>query len=159
MLNFFLLKAAARRYAMAVGMAIIPFSSVRIFLLRACGVTVGKGCYIGFNVSCDTNYPELISIGDNVTISHNCMLITHSMTPAQSYLGNFYRRVAKVSIDDGAWIGANSIILPGVSVGRDCMIGAGSVVACSTDHRSLWVGNPCRRVRSIEAEIAFKIDR
>jgi acetyltransferase-like isoleucine patch superfamily enzyme len=147
---FLLVKAAIRRYAMSLGMAMLPFSIARVFILRACGVTVGRGCYIGFNVICDTNYPELIRIGENVTISHNCMLITHTGTPTKSNLGNLYKRVAAIDIGDGAWIGANSTVLPGVSVGEDCMIGAGSVVTSSTDPLSLWAGNPCRRIRSLE---------
>ncbi len=155
----FLIRAAFRRYAMAMGMAAIPFSFARVLLLRACGVTIGKGCYIGFNVVCDTNYPELVSIGDNVTISHNCMLIAHTATPAQSFLGGIYRDTAHVKIESGAWIGANSTILPGVSIGKDCMIGAGSVVTQSTDQRSLWAGNPCRKIRSIEAADSRKIGK
>lgn len=148
----FLIKAAIRRYAMSIGMAAVPFSFVRVLLLRACGVTVGRGCYIGFNVVCDTNYPELVTIGDNVTISHNCMLITHTATPAQSFLGKFYRGAAQIKIENGAWIGANSTILPGILIGKDCMIGAGSVVTRSTDERSLWAGNPCRRIKTIAAK-------
>ena len=86
----FLIKAACRRYLMSFAMAIIPFSSIRIFFLRLCGISVGRGCYVGFNVACDTNYPELISIGDNVTISHGSMLITHTQSPACSWLSGIY---------------------------------------------------------------------
>ena len=136
---------------MSIGMAIAPFSVIRIFLLRACGVTIGRGCYIGFNVSCDTNYPELISIGDRVTISHNCMLISHTGTPAKGFLANLYRQSGSIKIGNGAWVGAQSIVLPGVSIGEDCLIGAGSVVSTSTDPRSLWAGNPCRRIKSLAA--------
>lgn len=153
----FLIKAAIRRYAMSIGMAAIPFSFVRVLLLRACGVTIGRGCYIGFNVVCDTNFPELVVIGDNVTISHNCMIITHTASPARSFLAKVYLASEQVNIGNGAWIGANSTILPGISVGKDCMIGAGSVVTRSTDERSLWAGNPCQRIKSIAAKDSQEI--
>lgn len=149
---FFLIKAAFRRYLMMIGMSLIPFSAMRISVLRICGVRVGRGCYIGFNVICDTNYPELIRIGNGVTISHNCMLLSHTQTPCESWLGKRYDSQAPVNVGNGAWIGACCIILPGVDIGEDCMIGAGSVVTRSTDKRSMWAGNPIRRIKSLMPE-------
>jgi acetyltransferase-like isoleucine patch superfamily enzyme len=141
--------AAIRRYLMAFGMFLIPFSAMRAILLRFCGVKVGCGCYIGFNVICDTNFAELITIGDHVTISHNTLIFAHTATPAKSHLATVYNRVAPVRIDDGAWIGANCTILPGVTIGRDCMVGAGSVVAKDTDDLCLYAGNPCRKIKEL----------
>lgn len=141
--------AAIHRYLMAFGMFIIPFSAMRAILLRICGVKVGRGCYIGFNVICDTNFAELITIGDCVTISHNTLIFCHTATPAKSYLATVYNKVAPVRIEDGAWIGANCTILPGVTIGRDCMVGAGSVVAKDTDALCLYAGNPCRKIKEL----------
>lgn len=146
---FFLMRAAFRRYLMMLGMSLIPFSAMRVMVLRMCGIKIGRGCFIGFNVICDTNFPELIRIGNAVTISHNCLLITHTQTPCNSMLSRIYQVRGPVSIGDGAWIGASSIVLPGVSVGEDCMIGAGSVVTKSTDRQSMWAGNPSRRIKSV----------
>ncbi len=143
--------SALRRYLMAVGMFVIPFSSLRVWLLRLCGVKVGNGCYIGFNVICDTNFSELVEIGNQVTISHNTLIFAHTATPAQSYLGGIYNQVKNVKIADGAWIGANCTILPGVTIARDCMVGAGSVVTKSTDQLSLYAGNPCRKIKDLSA--------
>ena len=145
----FLILAAFRRYLMMLGMSLCPLSSMRVVVLRLCGVSVGRGCFIGFNVHCDTNFPELIRIGNNVTISHNCMLMSHTETPCPSWLGGKYKVRAKVEICDGAWIGAHSLLLPGVTVASDCMVGAGSVVTKSTDQHALWAGNPCRRIKSL----------
>ncbi len=134
---------------MAIGMVVIPFSSVRVALLRLCGVRVGRGCYVGFHVICDTNFAERITIGDNVTISHGTQIYTHTMTPAKSHLASLYREVKPVRIGDGAWIGAQCLILPGVSIGSDCFVGAGSVVAKSTEPCSVYAGNPCRKIKSL----------
>ena len=108
---------------MSIGMFVIPFSYLTIRLLRLCGVKIGEGCWIGFNVICDTNFAELMTIGDNVTISHNTMIITHTMSSVGSYLANIYNKKAPVKIEDGAWIGANCIVLPNVTIGRNCMVG------------------------------------
>lgn len=141
--------AALRRYLMMVGMFLLPFSSLRVLVMRLCGVRIGKGCYVGFNVAFDTNFPSLIRIGRNVTISHNVSIYTHTATPAESRLAGVYDDTAPVVIGDGAWISANALVLPGVEIGPDCMIGAGSVVTKSTEAGSLYAGNPARKVRSI----------
>ena len=141
--------AAFRRYVMACGMFLIPFSVVRVILLKCCGVKLGRGCFIGFNVICDTNFAEQITIGNNVTISHNTLILSHTATPANCYLATVYNKVAPVRIEDGAWIGANCTILPGVTIGKDCMVGAGSVVAKDTDALCLYAGNPCRKIKEL----------
>jgi acetyltransferase-like isoleucine patch superfamily enzyme len=55
---------------------------------------------------------------------------------------------APISIEDDVWIGANVIILKGITVGRGSVIGAGSVVTRSIPPGQIWVGNPARFVRS-----------
>jgi acetyltransferase-like isoleucine patch superfamily enzyme len=142
-----LCSAFFRRYLMMVGMNVVPFSSVRAWVLRLCGVRVGSDCYIGFNVICDTNYASLITIGDKVTISHNTSIFAHTATPVKSHLSWIYHDVRAVSIKNGAWIGAHCILLPGVTIGENCMIGAGSVVTKSTDACSVYAGNPCRKIK------------
>lgn len=141
---------ALRRYTMMIGMNIIPFSSMRIFLMRLCGVTIGKRCYVGFNFVFDTNFPEIITIGNGVTISHNVSIYTHTGTSVNSRLASVYCVNKPVIIKDGAWISANSILLPGVEIGNDCLIGAGAVVIGATDPCSLYAGNPARKIKSIE---------
>ena len=144
-----LVVAAFRRYVMTFGMAILPLSVMRVFLLRFCGVKVGNGCYIGFNVICDTNYAELVTISDNVTISHDTVIYVHTASPVKSPLSELYKQVLPVTIENGAWIGAGCIVLPGVTIAQDCMIGAGSVVARSTEPSSLYAGNPCKMIKSL----------
>jgi acetyltransferase-like isoleucine patch superfamily enzyme len=141
--------AAVRRYALMLGMSWLPFSALRILVLRLCGVRIGDGCYVGFNVLFDTNYPELITIGDHVTISHDVRIYTHTITPANSRLARVYHTTAAVHIGDGAWLAANSLICPGVTVAPDCLIAAGAVVTKSTEPGWLFAGNPARRIKPI----------
>ena len=147
-----LLLAFFRRYAMMIGMWLLPFSSLRIVMLRMCGVRIGHGCYVGFNVVFDTNFPELISVGDRVTLSHNVAIYTHTITPVASRLAGVYQTTGAVTIGQGAWVCAQSLILPGVEIGADCLIGAGSVVTKSTESGWLYAGNPARRIKPIVFE-------
>jgi len=83
-------------------MAGIPFSRFRVVLLKMYGVKLERGCYIGFNVICDTNFSHLITIGDRVTISHNTLIFTHTATPAKNRLARFqppHRRRLHISAD------------------------------------------------------------
>jgi maltose O-acetyltransferase len=136
---------------MSAGMFLLPFSCLRVCLLRCCGVKIGKGCYIGFNVICDTNFPEMLEIQNQVTISHNTLIFTHTITPCKSYLSTIYRHVKKVKIENGAWIGANCTILPGVTIKKNSMVGAGSVVSIDTHSHCLHAGNPCKKIKDLRS--------
>ena len=145
--------AAFRRYAMVLGMTILPFSRLRVLLLRSCGARVGSGCYIGFNVIFDTNYTELIAIGNNVTISHDTVIYTHTISPVVSPLSELYNQILPVTINNGAWIGARCIVLPGVTISKNCIVGAGSVVSRSTEPNCLYVGNPCKLIKVLHLDM------
>ena len=108
---------------------------------------IGNGNYIGFNVFPDTNFPSLIKIGSNVTISHNVSFYTHTATPVKSYLSNKYNLSKEIVVKDGAWIGAGSIILPGSIIEENCFIGAGSVLRGNTKKYALYAGNPCKQIK------------
>jgi len=146
---FFLVRAAARRYTMWLT-DILPFSSLRIIVLRLCGAKIGHRCYVGFGVKVDTNYPELILIEDDVTISHECMLITHTQSPVSSPLSRRYNQVKPIQIKRGAWIGARSLVLPGAIIEKDCLIGAGSTVCGITAAGTVWAGNPISQKKFVD---------
>lgn len=147
----FLATAALRRYAMLIGMNMLPLSIMRVWLLRLCGVTIGVDCYVGFGVMVDTNYPNLIKIGNHVTISHGCIFVTHTQSPVTySPLKKMINDVREIVIQDGSWLGLKVILLPGAIVRTNCLIGAGSVVpAIETKPNSLYAGNPARFKRYI----------
>ena len=134
---------------MSAGMFLLPFSCLRVWLLRCCGFKIGKGCYIGFNVFCDTNYPGMLEIQNHVTISHNTLIFTHTITPCNCLLSTVYRQIKKVKIGNGAWVGANCTILPGVTISENSMVGAGSVVSSDTHPLYLHAGNPCKKIKKI----------
>lgn len=93
-----------------------------------------------------------LSIGDNIVISTNVTILTHdysytiglkaSNQPVLTDIAIF----KPVSIGNETFIGANSVILPGSSIGDYCIIGAGSVIKGNIENYSIMIGNPAKKV-------------
>jgi carbonic anhydrase/acetyltransferase-like protein (isoleucine patch superfamily) len=92
-----------------------------------------------------------IRIGNHCQIAQFCTLVAsnHTVETAQ-YMIDAPWETSKVSIDieEDVWIGANCVILPGVTIGRGAVIGAGAVVTKDVPAYSIYVGNPARFLRS-----------
>lgn len=93
-----------------------------------------------------------VTIGDNVQIAPNVSIYTagHPIHPDSRNSG--YEYGIPVVIGDNVWIGGNVVILPGVTIGSNSVIGAGSVVAKDVPEWVIAVGNPCRVARAITEE-------
>jgi maltose O-acetyltransferase len=107
-----------------------------------CGENVGLG---------DTEFIDYapIYIGNNVGFSFRNIVITstHDFT-------DFNNVIAKsIIIEDNVWITTNVTILPGVRIGKNSVIGAGSVVVNDIPPNVLAVGNPCKPIKNINREI------
>ncbi|WP_104082526.1 DapH/DapD/GlmU-related protein [Cryobacterium sp. Y11] len=119
----------------------------RVCALRAAGVQIGSGCRILSDIA--TTEPWLISVGDRVTISSGVTFITHDGS------GWLYRdirgrrfRFAPISVGSDVFIGAGVTVLPGVSIGDRCVVGAGSVVTASVPAESVVAGVPARPIKA-----------
>lgn len=125
---------------------------------QACdnGMTVGKDCSIQDGVLCDPSHAWLITIGDRVTIAPRVMIFAHDAS-SKNKLG--YSMIGRVSIGNDVFIGAGSIILPGVDVGDNVIIGAGSVVKCSIPAGYLAVGNPARIICTTESFVSKRSEQ
>lgn len=90
-----------------------------------------------------------VTFGDNVFVAPNCGFYTagHAMDVEQRAQGLEYAYPIKVG--SNVWIGAHVCVLPGVTIGDNTIIGAGSVVNKSIPANVLAVGNPCRVLRRI----------
>ena len=110
-------------------------------------IEVGENFYA--NVNCVILDGAKVSFGDNVFIAPNCGFYTagHPLDVAQRNQGLEY--AYPIRIGNNVWIGANVSVLPGVTIGDNCVIGAGSVVTKDIPANSLAVGNPCKVIRSI----------
>lgn len=116
---------------------------------RRKGATVGEGCRI--LTSRFGSEPWLISIGSRVTVSSDVVFVNHDGSGwlVSDEKGRRYR-YARISVGDGCFIGAGSIIMPGVRIGSRCVIGAGSVVTKSIPSGSVVAGNPAKYICEYE---------
>lgn len=117
---------------------------------RKIGVTVGKNAHFYGQISWGTE-PWLISLGDNVHISVNCKFINHDGATLI-----FRDRVPDLEITklivvgNNVYIGAESLILPGVHIGSNVIIGARSVVTKDIPDHSVAVGVPARVIKTTD---------
>ena len=119
---------------------------------RALGVRVGEGCrFLGTTPHTFGSEPYLITIGGRVTITSGVRLITHDggvwvfreEDPEIEVFG-------PIAIGDGSFLGMNSVVMPGVTIGERCVIGAGAVVTRDIPNGHVAAGVPARCLKSIE---------
>ena len=140
-----------------------PFMGIKIFFLRLFGAKIGKGLVIKNNVNIKfpwkltlgnhvwlgenawiDNLDEVI-IGNNVCISQGALLLTgnHDYT-----LSTFDYRNAPITIEDGVWIGAKTVVCPGVKVESHAILTVGSIATKDMEAYSIYQGNPARKIRT-----------
>lgn len=115
-----------------------------------CNISVGENFMANFNL---TILDEgRVTIGNNVFIGPNVSIYTacHPINPVERNKGVEWAE--PVTIGNNVWIGGSTTILPGVSIGDNVTIGAGSVVTKDIPANCVAVGNPCRVKRQIETE-------
>ena len=122
------------------------------------GVNIGsvRKTYIAPNVLIDTIYPEAVTIEDEVYLTRGVKVIAHfNPTNPIAELTGIESKVTPVIIGYGTFVGVNAIILPGVVLGKMCIVGAGAVVTKSAPDYSILGGNPANvigDVRNIKSQ-------
>jgi putative colanic acid biosynthesis acetyltransferase WcaF len=139
-----------------------PFIGIKHFILRFYGAKVGKGliiknhvnikypwylnigdhCWIGEKVWIDNLAPVLIA--DNVCISQGAMLLTGNHNYKKE---TFDLMVGEIKIEKGVWIGAKSIICPGLTLKSHSVISVGSVLTQNTEPYYIYQGNPAQKIK------------
>ena len=122
-------------------------------------ITAPFYCDCGFNISVGENFytnhnvtildAAKVTFGDNVFIAPNCVFATagHAIDSEQRNRG--LEIALPITVGDSVWIGANVSVLPGVTIGSNTIIGAGSVVNKDIPDGVIACGNPCRVIRKI----------
>jgi putative colanic acid biosynthesis acetyltransferase WcaF len=128
-----------RRFGAKIGEGLVIKPHVRIkFPWR---LTVGHHCWIGQNAWID-NIAD-VEIGNHVCISQLVYLCTGS----HDYRRTGFNLITKpIRIADGAWLGARSTVLPGVTVGANAVVAGGSIVAKDVPPATVVAGNPARPI-------------
>ena len=131
-----------------------PLSNFVINTQRSRGVKIGENCHFSPYVLIDLVYPELVEIGNNVTIGSNTMIFAHINPTANLNLKktHYPRKVAKVTIKSGAVINPGAIITAGVTIGENSIVSIGSAVFENIPDNCVVLGNPARVVKKLDFE-------
>jgi maltose O-acetyltransferase len=124
--------------------------------LRRAGLTVGEGVFIGLGAFIDPDFCFLISIGDHSTLSINVTILAHDAS-TRHLLG--WSRLAPVRIGSQAFLGAGSLVLPGVTIGDRSLVAAGSIVRHDVPPGTIVGGNPARVIGDVSTYIAGHQER
>jgi putative colanic acid biosynthesis acetyltransferase WcaF len=141
---------------------LLPFSSLKLFILRLFGAKIGKGVVIkpGVNIK----YPWFLEIGDytwigegvwidnltkviiggNVCISQGAMLLTGNHDYKKS---SFDLIVGSIILEDGVWIGSKSLVCPGIKCNSHSVLSVNSVATQNLDSYCVYQGNPALKIR------------
>jgi maltose O-acetyltransferase len=111
------------------------------------GLRLGKNVDIIDTFFFDPSHCYLISIGDNCTICPGVRLIAHDAS-TKKFLG--YTKLGKIEIRENCFIGDSTIILPGVTIGPNTIIGAGSVVTKNVLPNRVAAGNPAKTISTTD---------
>jgi maltose O-acetyltransferase len=153
----------------------------RAFLYRLAGFDVGKGAVLHgrltligcgniyrnlhIGAGCRINTPCLIGLMDEVTLGSQVVIgygvtittAAHEMDCPDCRAGQVYGK--PVRIGNGAWVAANSTILPGVTIGPGAIVGAGSVVTRDVPAHTLVAGVPARPIRMLGSGVSLASGR
>ena len=113
-------------------------------------ISIGKNFYTNHNVTILDG--AKVTFGDNVFIAPNCVFSTagHAIDREQRSRG--LEIALPITVGDNVWIGTNVSVLPGVTIGNNTIIGAGSVVNKNIPEGVIAAGNPCKVIRKITEE-------
>jgi acetyltransferase-like isoleucine patch superfamily enzyme len=125
----------------------------RSHLNTAAGGLLEIGDHVFINRGVAIHASDHVQLGDNVFVGDLSAIYDsnfHEIEPGEGV------KVAPVEIGDNVWLGRGAIVLPGVSIGRDCVVAAGSVVTRSVPAAQLVGGNPARPLRALRTEAAYE---
>lgn len=129
-------------------------------IIRKCGKNVNfdRNCVFNYDLEIGDNsgigenskIEKNVLIGDNVMMGPDCLIYTRNHKYNElniPIIRQGFDEYKKVTIEDDVWIGARVIILPGVTIKRGCVIGAGSIVTKDTEEYSVYGGNPAKKIK------------
>ncbi len=146
---YFSIWAALDYYLLTLALYFPLPPNMRVWIHRVRGVRIGKNSMIGLNVTLDSVFPNFITIGNDVSLAGQNIVLCHS-NPYSHFSRSVESYIAPVIIEDGAWITIGAIILPGVTVGKGSIVAAGAVVTEDVPPYTIVGGNPARVIKKLE---------
>ena len=142
--------------------SLLPFSGFKRSLLRLFGARIGKGVVI--KPSVNIKYPWKLAVGDHtwigervwidnlgeVKIGKHCCLSQGSMLLCGNHdfkSSTFDLMVGDITMEDGAWVGAKSVVCPGVTVKSHAVLAVGSLATDDLEAYAIYQGNPAQKVK------------
>ena len=135
---------------------LVRFKGDNVAYLRHLGVRIGDHCQINNSINDFGTEPYLIEIGGGITITPRVILLTHdgsSRLFRKTEIGmnaKYGNRFGTIRIGENCFIGIHSIIMPGVSIGDNSIVGAGSVVSHDVPPNMVVAGNPAKLICTLE---------
>lgn len=115
---------------------------------RLRGVKMGRDVFIDPSAIIETAFPENITIGDDVRITAGCVIMSHIKAPHYLRETGLVPVVLKpVILEDHCFIGVNSVVMPGVTVGKASVVASGSVVVTNVPPYTMVQGNPAKVIK------------
>lgn len=137
------------------------YMNIRVKALKKLGVKInGRPSYIDPSAYFDGEGYYMITLNDGCVISRNVTLLVHdySITRALKAIGKskgLVKILDTIEIGENSFVGASVILLPGTHIGKNVIVGAGTVIKGKVEDSIVVAGNPARRLKSIE-EYAMK---
>lgn len=130
----------------------MPVYQLRAALLRLCGYAVGRDVYIGEDLIIVDEQADrrMVSIGDRVAISPRVTLVVSSR-PNHSRIAPYVPvKHGPIAIEDDAWLGTGTVILPETRIGEGAVVAANSVVTRDVEPYTIVGGSPARFIREVD---------
>lgn len=129
-----------------------------VFGSKECPLIIGEGTYVGMHTILN-GYAAPLIIGSHVSFAQNVNVMVDSGPNASEVLQRVFPIERKeVRIGDHSWIGASAVIMPGVHLGKFCVVGANSFVTESFPDYSIIGGSPARLIRMLSANELVLLD-
>ena len=131
----------------------VPGSKFRVIFHKWRGVRIGRNVFIGIDVNLDDSSPSSIIIENGVFVTAGTLVLVHQRDLSNyelgDWIGDYELKTKPVHIRKGAHIGVRSVIMPGVTIGKGAIIGAGSVVTKDIPDYCIAVGVPAKVIRKL----------
>jgi len=141
---------------------LIPYSPLKVFILKSFGANIGKRVNIKPKVN--IKYPWKLSVGDyswigeevwidnldDIIIGKNCCISQGALLFCgnHNFKTNTFDLITKpITLKDGAWIGAKSVVCPGVIMEKNSILTVNSVATTNLDFNSIYQGNPAIKIK------------